>query len=259
VAQRALTRALKDHDQLVLLYQPIHDARTRVVHAAEALLRQRRESGEIREASIISETAEENGGPELFTLDQVLVKKAYTDGAKWQKAGFNDVLLHINLSPRELEEGDVADRLTALVTSCGIDTHKVNLGIVETHFIENPADAVEVLRAMKDLGVGVWLDDFGTGHSSLEHLMHFPLDGLKIPATFVKKLPADRRSSVITRGLLRMAHELGLQVVAEGVERQEQLDFLIEHGCESVQGFLLSRPMTVEQFQATLAGRSSTQ
>jgi EAL domain-containing protein (putative c-di-GMP-specific phosphodiesterase class I) len=256
VGQAALDRALEDKEQLVLLYQPIHDARTRKVFSAEALLRQRRESGELREASIIHETAEESCGPELFALDHYLVQKAYTDAARWQSFA-PDVRLNVNLSPRELQEGHVIDRLTALVTSCGINTHAVNIEITETAQIEDPAATADVLVALKELGVSIWLDDFGTGHSSIDHLQLFPLDGIKLPGAFIKPLPDGDRARIITRNLIQLAHDLGLPVIAEEVERQEQLDYLIELGCEYIQGFLFNKPMTAGEFEKQLAARTS--
>ena len=251
VAKAALDRALDEQEDLVLLYQPIHDVRTRRIYGAEALLRQRRESGELREAAIIHEAAEESCGSELFTLDNILVKKAYTDAAEWH-ARFPEVRLNVNLSPREFQEGNVIDRVTSLVTACGIDTRKVNVEITETSYIENPEQTMDVLRALKKVGVSLWLDDFGSGHSALTHLQHFPVDGIKLPGTFVKPLPDDVRCRAIVAALISLAHELGMEVIAEEIEKREQLDFLLEQGCEYVQGFLFSRPMTVEQLLGTL-------
>ena len=249
-AQAALERAIQDDDRLLLVYQPIHDARTGQVYAAEALLRQRRESGEIREASIITEAAEESRGPELFVLDSMLVKRAYLDAAQWQKS--RPVRLHVNLSPREFQEGAVLDRLTALLTSCGIDTGKVNLEITETIYIEHPRETMRVIEAIRELGLELWLDDFGTGHSSITHLQHFPIDGIKLPGALVRPLPEDRRTAAITRSLLALAHDLGLRVIAEEVERREQLDFLDGLGCDLIQGFLFSRPMPLGDFERYL-------
>jgi EAL domain-containing protein (putative c-di-GMP-specific phosphodiesterase class I) len=251
VGQAALDRALEEREQLVLLYQPIHDARTGAIYSAEALLRQRRQTGELREAAIIHETAEESYGPELFVLDHILVRKAYTDAARWQSFA-PDVLLNVNLSPRELQEGHVLERLTALVTSCGIDTRKVNIEITETAHIEDLEATEKVLRALKDLGVGLWLDDFGTDHSALDHLLHFPIDGIKLPGAFVQPLPSDDRCAAIARNLITLAHDLGLAVIAEEVETQDQLDFFLEHRCEYIQGFLFSRPLAVEEFERRL-------
>jgi EAL domain-containing protein (putative c-di-GMP-specific phosphodiesterase class I) len=250
-AQAALDRAIDGDDRLLLVYQPIHDARSGAIWAAEALLRQRRESGEIREASIITETAEESTGPELFRLDSMLVKRAYIDAAHW-----GDVRLNVNLSPREFQEGNVLDRLTALVTSCGIDTGHVNLEITETSYIEQPEETMEVLLALKQLGLQLWLDDFGTGHSSLTHLQHFPVDGIKLPGAFVRPLPDDARCAAITRALIRLSRDLDLRVIAEEVEQQAQLDFLLDEGVEYIQGFLFSRPMTLDRFTEALRGRT---
>ncbi|HEV7243267.1 MAG TPA: EAL domain-containing protein [Thermoanaerobaculia bacterium] len=248
IAQAALDRAIDGDDRLLLLYQPIHDARTGAIWAAEALLRQRRESGEIREASIITEAAEESDGPELFVLDSMLVRRAFAEAARW-----TGIRLNVNLSPREFQEGNVLDRLTTLVTSCGFDTKRVNLEITEMSSIEHPEEMIEVLLALKELGVQLWLDDFGTGHSSLTHLQHFPIDGIKLPGAFVRPLPHDQRCAAITSRLIDLAHDLDMRVVAEEVEEQAQLDFLLERRCDLVQGFLFSRPMTAEKLQATLA------
>jgi EAL domain-containing protein (putative c-di-GMP-specific phosphodiesterase class I) len=247
-AQAALDRAIEDDTQLLLVYQPIHHAKTREIWAAEALLRQRRADGEIREASIITEAAEESPGPELFALDSMLVKRAYTDAARWK-----DVRLNVNLSPREFQEGNVMKRLTSLVNSCGIDTHKVNLEITETAYIDQPEETMEVLRELKKEGVSLWLDDFGSGHSSLTHLQRFPISGIKLPGAFVQPLPDDERSAKIVRALIALAHDLGLAVVAEEVEKQEQLDFLLDAGCEYIQGFLFSKPMPIEDFERLLS------
>jgi diguanylate cyclase len=246
VAKAALDRALDEKDGLVLLYQPIHDLRTRRVYSAEALLRQRRESGELREAAIIHEAAEESCGDELFTLDNILVKKAYTDAAAWQ-ARHPEVRLNVNLSPREFQEGNVLERVTTLVTACGIDTGKVNVEITETSYIDHPEQTMDVLREMKKVGISLWLDDFGSGHSALTHLQHFPVDGIKLPGGFVKPLPEDVRCRAIVASLIALAHELGMEVIAEEVEKRDQLDFLLEQRCDYIQGFLFSRPMPVSE------------
>lgn len=244
-------QALDTDENLLLVYQPIHEAQSGRIWAAEALLRQRRQSGELREASIITEAAEESPGPELFMLDSMLIRRAYTDAAQWK-----DVRLSVNLSPREFQEGNVLARLTALVTSCGIDTHRVNLEITETSYIEQPEETMEVLLALKDLGVELWLDDFGTGHSSLTHLQHFPVDGIKLPGSFVRPIPHDERCTAITRALIALAHDLGLRVIAEEVEQNAQLELLLEHGVEYIQGFLFSKPMTADRFAEILSAES---
>jgi EAL domain-containing protein (putative c-di-GMP-specific phosphodiesterase class I) len=240
----ALERALEDDDSLVLLYQPIHDIKTREVYSAEALLRQRREDGQLREASIIHEAAEESCGPELFQLDNILVRKAYGEAAHWPTR----VRLNVNLSPREFQEGNILDRLRTLISSCGMDPRRVNVEITETSYIDKPEETMDVLVALKKLGIGLWLDDFGTGHSAIAHLQHFPVDGIKLSGKFVQPLPDDRRCSAIVSHLIALAHDLDMRVIAEEVEREEQLDFLIDQGCDYLQGFLFSKPMMPERF-----------
>lgn len=251
-AQNALERALDDRDQLVLLYQPIHETKSGRIIGAEALLRQRRENGELREASIIHQAAEASHGDELFELDHYLVRKAYTDAERWQQT-YPDIRLNVNISPREFEGDDILERLRNLVTSCGIDPTRVNIEITETHYIKHPEQTIDVLRALRDEGLQLWLDDFGTRHSTLTHIQHFPINGIKIPGEFVATLPNDRRCAAIVRGIVAMAHELDLELIAEGVERTEQLGFLNDLGCEYIQGFLFSRPMEIERFEETLA------
>lgn len=253
VAQDALDRALDEKD-LLLVYQPIHEARTRTIRSAEALLRQRRQDGEIREASVIMETAEK--GPEVFELELWTIKHALENAMRWQTGVTSEVKVNVNISPRIFEEGSgrVLDRMTEMTGACGIDSGNVNIEMTETSYIEDPKDTMYALRMMNERGFKLWLDDFGTGHSSIEHLQLFPLDGLKIPGTFVKGIARDKRCRTIVQTLIRLAHDLGLKVVAEGIEHQNQLDFLLEHQCDYIQGFLFSKPMTLEAFEQLLRG-----
>ncbi len=248
VAQDALDRALEEKD-LVLVYQPIHEARSRAIYAAEALTRQRRQNGEIREASIIMETAED--GPELFKLDRFTMQRAYTDAARWHRQA-PQVRVNVNLSPREFQEGNVFERLSELLTGCGTNPRCINLEITEVSHIEDPEETARILTRVHELGISLWLDDFGTGHSTLEHLQLFPIDGLKIPANFVKDLATDTKSRSIVRGLIAIAHDMGFRVIAEGIETDAQLDHLLEWDCDYIQGFLYSRPMTIDKFEKLL-------
>jgi EAL domain-containing protein (putative c-di-GMP-specific phosphodiesterase class I) len=247
-AQAALDRASEEN--LLLVYQPIHEARTRAIYAAEALLRQRRESGEIREASIITAAAE--AGPELFALDSWAIHRAYRDAAHWQSHGAPEVRLNVNLSPRELQEGNVLPRLQKLLGDYSIDPHKVNLEMMEVSHIDKPEETMQILTELKKLGLELWLDDFGTGYSTMTHLLRFPVDGLKIPLEFVQGVIDDHRAQTITRALISLAHDLGMRVIAEGIEKQEQLDFLLQCECDYIQGFLFSKPMPLEEFEGML-------
>jgi len=244
-AQHALDRAF-DEQNLVLVYQPIHDARSGAIVAAEALMRQRREDGELREAHIISEAAEEGSKLDLFALNQWMMRTAIADSVDWP------ISLNVNMSPRELVEGDVVERYAKF------KGRRLNLELTETVTIDEPERAASLLQSLRDLGFQLWLDDFGSGHSTMEQLLHFPVDGIKIAATFVKGIPHDERSVAIVRSMIDLAHDLQIQVLAEGIEREEQLGFLIEHGCELVQGFLFSRPMPREALEGLLRSSRAT-
>ena len=247
-APRAGVRRALDQKQLVLFYQPIHELESRRIVAAEALLRARRRTGEIRSGEPIAAGAEE--GPELWRLDSWMVRQAIADSERWK-----DIRLHLNLSPREFEEGQIAERVKKFAP----DISRLALEITETSSIRKPDETRRVIDELREHGIRLWLDDFGTGHSSISHLFYFELDGLKLPATFVRGLGADHRSEAIVRGIIALAHDLEMQVIAEGVETEMQLAFLRDQGCEFIQGFLFSEPMPRSEFEAMRAGASSMQ
>jgi EAL domain-containing protein (putative c-di-GMP-specific phosphodiesterase class I) len=250
--QAALDRVIDDPDSLVLFYQPIHELESRRIVAAEALLRQKRADGEERSAKVILEAAEVAPREDLFTLNSWTIDHAYRAAAGWQHDGSPQVRLNVNLSPREFQEGDVMTRLRTLTGGCGIDPKTINLEITETSYIEHPKETMKILEELKTYGPQLWLDDFGTGHSSITHLQHFPLDGIKIPGDFVKDLDRDPRCRIIVASLIRMAHDMGFAVIAEGIEHDLQLEFLAAQKCEYIQGFLFSKPMPLEEFRARL-------
>lgn len=227
-----------DRENVVIVYQPIHDVASRRIVAAEALMRQRRESGEIREAAILTRAAEQGSREEMVDLDEILLERACAAAARWP----SELRLHVNLSPREFQNEDVVARVRGAIEKAGANARRVTLEITETQEFKELGEATRVMRELKALGVELWLDDFGTGHSTVEQLYRFPVDGLKVPATFIKDLDRNRRSRAITRSLIALAHDLALHVIAEGVERESQLSILGDLDCDAVQGFLLSRP-----------------
>jgi EAL domain-containing protein (putative c-di-GMP-specific phosphodiesterase class I) len=250
-AHKGVERALAD-DSLVIFYQPIHELASQKIVSAEALLRARRANGEIRNGAKLAEAAEESSA--MYALDSWLVRTAYDDAANWQRTAPN-VHININLSPREFQEGDLVARLDKLISGCGTDWHRVNLEITETSYIDDPKETMHMLDELKERGLQLWLDDFGTGYSSIAHVKHFPLDGLKIPGEFVKDIPDNPRSCAITKSIIALAHDVGIAVIAEGVERDEQLELLRELGADYIQGFLYSRPMPVADFLTRLASQ----
>jgi EAL domain-containing protein (putative c-di-GMP-specific phosphodiesterase class I) len=232
-----------DGDRLLLHYQPIHDIRDGSVVAVEALLRERQKDGDVESAPEIAKAAEK--GPQVVTLDDWMVPEAFGAAAAWQDDGFPGVRIHVNLSPREFEEEQetLVARLDQSASESGIDPRRVTLEITETRYFDDPDATVTTLKALRERGYQLWLDDFGEGHSTLALLRHFPLDGLKVPGAFVQTIESDHRCRAIAESIAALARSLDLRVVAEEVENERQLAILRDAGCDYVQGFLLSRAM----------------
>lgn len=254
---RAALEQAVDRENLILLYQPIHDLGSRRIVAAEALVRQERENGEVREAQIITEAAEQAPHDAMIEVDSILVRQALADAVRWHSAGATGVRLHLNLSAREFQEGDVTARLEKLITGCGMDVCLLSVELTETRPITDPEATTHVLREVKRLGCELWLDDFGSGNSTLEHLYYFPVDGLKLPSVFIREIDTNERGRAIVEKLIALAHQLDLPVIAEGVEREEQLEVLRGLGCDRIQGFLFSRPMRLGELMERVSPAGS--
>ena len=154
----------------------------------------------------------------------------------------------VNLSGRQFDRGNLTGYVEELLGATGLEPQHLELEITETILMETRTDAPATLRALKQLGVKVAVDDFGTGYSSLSYLKQFDVDRLKIDRSFIRDVPLDPNDVAIVRAILAMAQALSLEVTAEGVETQSQLDFLHKHHCNSSQGFLFSPPVDASQF-----------
>jgi EAL domain-containing protein (putative c-di-GMP-specific phosphodiesterase class I) len=252
---RAELREALNEESLVNHYQPIHDIATRRVVSAESLLRVLDADGDAVQAGDLAAAAEH--GPDLVRLDQWSLHSAFSDAARWQRRN-GKVRVNVNLSPREFEKESLVARIDGLVEETGVRPDRVNLEITETSYIREPAETVTVLEQLKERGFELWLDDFGTGHSSIEHLQHFPLDGIKIPGGFIREITGNRRCCSIVHGVVALAKDLGLSVVCEEVENEEQLEFVRRAGADFIQGFLFSRAMPVEAFIELLGSQAQS-
>jgi EAL domain-containing protein (putative c-di-GMP-specific phosphodiesterase class I) len=253
VRKRESVRRLKlalAEERLVLGYQPIFRARDGKPVAAEALLRWRNPDQEADDLGDLLRAAEES--PVIFMLETWAMHVCFRDAASWQSGPLPDLRVNLNLSAREFRREDLSDRLIQAAEECRVDPGKVTLEITETSAIGTPEEVAPLLTGLKDLRLELWLDDFGTGHSSLAWLSWFPLDGVKIPGLFVSRLPADDRCVLIVMAILEMAHRLGLRVTAEGIENDEQLSYLKEHACDDLQGFRLAEPLAPAELVARL-------
>ncbi len=237
-------RAALDNDELAVHYQPIV-SRTRGIVGLEALARWPHPDGPIFPDEFIP-IAEESGL--ILPLGIWVLNKACAQAARWKATvpAAADLHISVNLSGRQLGDPDVVANISAALTRSGLDADALWLEITESTLMDDAAGAARTLNAIRELGVHLVIDDFGTGYSSLAYLKRFPVDTLKIDRSFVDGLGRDAESEAIVRAVVGLTQSLHLAVIAEGVETIEQLEMLHELGCETYQGYLLSRPIPAE-------------
>lgn len=228
-------------DQLRLHYQPLFDA-AGVLVGFEALARWTHpERGEISPSEFIP-AAEECGL--ILPLSEQLLRRACAEAAGWT----NPLRVAVNISPLQFRHGDLPGLIETVLAETGLEPERLELEVTEGVMITDFDRTMLVLHRIKALGVRIALDDFGTGYSSLSYLHVFPLTTLKIDRSFVANLGVASEAAAIARAVISLGHALGIEVVAEGVETREQFDFLVDEGCNYLQGFLLGRPMAAEDY-----------
>jgi len=252
----ALRRAV-ERDALKLVYQPIVAVETGVLRGFEALLRwQDPAVGEVP-PSVFVPIAEELGL--IREIGSWVLRTACRQIVAWRTAGLiaenSDFTVSVNISGRQLDDADAIDHLMSVITESGVPPRHLTLELTETALFANPERAREALMAIKLQGVSLAMDDFGTGYSSLSYLGRFPFDKLKIDRSFVGTIAAGVASPLL-KGMLGLSREIGLHVVAEGVETTEQRDVLAALHCQDAQGWLFGRPLSLEQAEALLVGNA---
>ncbi|MBT1445403.1 EAL domain-containing protein [Shewanella sp. JM162201] len=227
--------------ELSLAFQPKFRVRDGQITGFEALLRwNSKELGVISPAEFIP-LAEEIGL--INQLGHWVINEACGHMANWLAEGFDDLHVAVNLSARQLK-ADILSTIEVALAVSGLPSHCLELELTESMIMKSPQESVAVLQRLKALGVSLAVDDFGTGYSSLAYLKRFPLDTLKIDREFVRDISSDPDDAAITGAIIALAHSLELNVVAEGVETEEQLNHLRAHGCDEVQGYLLGKPLS---------------
>lgn len=241
--EEQLYRALQDGD-LSLHYQPVRRASDGERVGCEALARWRRggEDGDVRPATFVA-LAEETGL--VRRMDAWVLKTAVRQAAAWRSAGRSDWVA-VNVSGPTLHDPELASRISEVLAGEGLPTDRLVIEVSEAAAVRDFERAAETLRSLRGAGVRVALDDFGTGRSTLQQLKHLPVDMLKIDTAFVDGVGEDPRDEELIRAVLGVGDGLGLCVVAEGVEREEQRRWLEREGCDLLQGFLIGRPEPVD-------------
>jgi diguanylate cyclase (GGDEF)-like protein len=250
--EEELRHALQNDDELLLYYQPILDMRLGEVRKLEALVRwQHPQLGLLTPDRFIG-IAEAHGL--IAKLDNWVMRRACRDLRTLSQAGFEQLRVAVNCSALNLGRAGLVDEVQSALRDTGVAPQRLELEVTENALMGNINQAAALLQQLRVLGVLLSIDDFGTGYSSLAYLKRLPLDTLKIDRCFIQDIPESPQDMEIVQAVLGMAHTLQLKVVAEGVESAQQLAFLHNHGCDFVQGYLLSRPLPLAQVQDYLSG-----
>jgi diguanylate cyclase (GGDEF)-like protein len=250
--ESALRRAL-ERDQFSLNYQPKVDMATGQITGVEALLRWTHpDLGSISPAQFIP-LAEETGL--IVPIGRWVVKEACAQAMAWQRRGLLPVSMAVNLSPRQFVDEHLLQDVDEALAASGMSPVLLQLEVTESMMMRNVGRALKVLDAIQSRGIRLAIDDFGTGYSSMSLMKHFPIDTIKIDRSFVRDLPQDSEDQAIAQAIISMGKALGMTVVAEGVENAEQEAFLRTHGCDEMQGFLISKPVPARQMAELLRPR----
>jgi diguanylate cyclase (GGDEF)-like protein len=238
--ENSLRHAL-ERSEFLLYYQPKASLANGEVTGVEALMRwQHPELGMMSPADFIP-MLEETGL--IIQAGEWVIRTACAQMRAWQKAGIRPVPVAVNLSARQFQASELGATIARILEEEGIEHHLLELEITESSIVNNTEEAARTLEFLNSLGVRVAIDDFGTGYSSLSYLKRFPLDALKIDSSFVRDITTDPDDAAIAKAIITMAHSLELAVIAEGVETEQQLNFLNANGCDEIQGYYFSRAL----------------
>jgi diguanylate cyclase (GGDEF)-like protein len=241
--QNDLRRAL-DRNEFVLHYQPKFSLGNASMTGLEALLRWQRADGQLVSPAEFVPVLEDTGL--IIPVGDWIIDATCAQIRAWKDAGLQALPVAVNLSVKQFLSHDIAEVIEQTLQKHELEADLFEVEITESDAMENQDEVIATLQRLRERGIRVAVDDFGTGYSSLGYLKRLPLDSLKLDRSFVTGLPTDSDDVSIARAVIAMAHSLGLKVVAEGVETQDQREFLAQQGCDQMQGFLLSRPVSAE-------------
>jgi EAL domain-containing protein (putative c-di-GMP-specific phosphodiesterase class I) len=239
-----LHRAL-EQQEFVLHYQPVRNAVTGALVAAEALLRWNAPEEGLVPPNDFIPFAEETGL--IVPIGEWVLRTACAQARAWQDAGFRSIRMAVNVSTHQLRQPGWFQTVVQALEETGLAPAQLELELTESAILHHDDVTAENLRALDEMGIGLSLDDFGTGYSSLAYLQRFPVRRVKIDRSFVQEI-APGQDAPLAEAILAMAKSLKLNVVAEGVETEYQAEYLCAHGCDELQGYLLSRPIPAQDF-----------
>lgn len=239
--ERRLRKAI-ERKEFVLYYQPQYDVNTGKLRGLEALVRwENSELGMVNPAYFIP-IAEETGT--ILPLGELILEKACQTAQSWYLQYGCNVIVSVNISAVQLRKSKFVDLVKAVLGKAGLKPENLELEITESVLIHQLNFTIPILKELRELGIRISLDDFGTGYSSLSYLKNLPINVLKIDKSFIKNVCQNGVEKEITGAVIALVHKLGLEVIAEGVETKEQLEYLIEANCDSIQGYLTGKPVS---------------
>ena len=241
-------------EEFALYYQPQVDMESGAIRSAEALLRWQRPGQRAVSCGAFISIAEETGL--IAPIGEWALREACRQLRQWHDAGHRDLRIAVNLSPRQFYQPAIEETVCDILQEAGLPPQALELEITESILLQRSEDNIATLRHLSEMGIQLSLDDFGTGYSSLAYLQRFPVHALKIDRTFINGIGRNPSDTALVAAIIAMAQGLQLQVLAEGVETAEQIDFLLAHGCVLAQGYYYSQAVTADAFADLLRGQA---
>ena len=239
-----------ERGEFILYYQPQIDVRSGCIVGAEALVRWRHPKIGLVPPGKFIPAAEISGL--IVSIGEWVLRESCRQNRAWQDAGLPAITIAVNISSLQFRGGQLEANVRSVLAETGMPANYLELELTEGILMGGADETVETLRRMSDMGVKLAIDDFGTGYSSLSYLKRFPIDKLKIDQSFVRDIVHDPDDRAIANAVISMGHSLRLSVIAEGVEQQQQLEILINEGCDEVQGYYFSAPLPANEFSEVL-------
>lgn len=239
-----LNRALSKQEFL-LHYQPQMNLQTKQIIGMEALLRWHHPYQGLIGPNQFIPQAEENGM--IIPIGEWVLRAASKQAKYWEKQGFPRPNVAVNLSARQIHQGNLPTLIQDILKRAHLDPGNLKLELTETFLIHETEETLQTLRELKAMGVQLYIDDFGAGYASLRYLKSFPVDGIKLDQSLIRELPHNTNDAAIVEAVISLGKALGMQVIAEGVETQEQVTFLEQHGCDAMQGYWLAPPLPANE------------
>lgn len=248
-SSRELLAAI-ENDEFVTYFQPQVEIQTRRVVGVEALLRWKHpQSGLLAPADFIP-LAEKTGA--IIPLGQAALRAACVQARRWYDLGLHNLRVAVNVSPQQLRQADFPTRVAQMLQELDLPAQYLEAEVTESSFMHDPDCSVHTLNKLREMGMRIAIDDFGTGYSSLSYLKRLPIDSVKLDASFVKEATTDPDDAALVMAIITLAHNLRLKVIAEGIETEEQLQFLRLLRCDEGQGYLFGQPLPAEQITTSL-------